>query len=108
LAKVTVTGVVSRLNKSGNGFGVREVQEWSGNTRTTYWSVFPPRDAARAVVEGQEVTVSGFLGTKVSEKDGRFVDHTVNQAMVEGSGELEPVSVGSWETVPPGDAGIPF
>ncbi|MDR6907494.1 hypothetical protein J2X63_003202 [Agromyces sp. 3263] len=82
MAYTTVEGTVSRINSRGNGFGLREENEYQGKTRTTYWSVFPPKDAARTVSEGDRIKASGFLGTKVSERDARFVDHTLNQAKV--------------------------
>lgn len=106
MAKVSVDGVVSRLNSRGNGFGVREVQEFNGSERTTFWSVFPPKDAPRTVVEGQRVMVEGFLRTRVSERDARFVDHTLNGARLVGepvpaAQEPAPQEAG-WETAPAG------
>jgi len=82
MAYVTVEGTVSRINSRGNGWGLREAQEYNGKERVTFWSVFPPKDADRTVQEGQKIKVSGFLGTRVSERDARFVDHTLNQAKV--------------------------
>lgn len=83
MAKINVEGVVSRVNRTGNGFGVKESQAVGDKTRTTYWSVFPPRDASVSVVVDQPVKVSGFLGAKVSERDARYVDFTVNHASVD-------------------------
>lgn len=88
MSYVTVEGTVSRINSRGNGFGLKEVQEYQGKERVTYWSVFPPKDADRTVSEGDRIKVAGFLGTRVSERDARFVDHTLNQAKV-----LEAVGV---------------
>jgi len=82
MAWVQVEGTVSRINSRGNGFGLKEVNEYNGKERVTYWSVFPPKDADRTVNEGDRIKVSGFLGTRVSERDARFVDHTLNQAKV--------------------------
>lgn len=82
MAYTTVEGTVSRLNNSGNGYGVKEEQSFQGKTRTTYWSVFPARGAVRDVQVGDVVKVGGFLGTKVSERDNRYVDHTLNNAKV--------------------------
>ena len=104
MAKVSVEGVVSRLNSRGNGFGVREAQEFNGSERTTFWSVFPPKDAPRTVVEGQRVTVEGFLRTRVSERDARFVDHTLNGARLVG----EPVPAPQEPTPGSGDYGDAF
>ena len=109
MAYTTVEGTVSRINSRGNGFGVREDNEYQGKTRTTYWSVFPPKDADRTVSEGDRIKVSGFLGTRVSERDARFVDHTLNQAKVL-EGATTPAQSGSWETSPAGgyDESTPF
>ena len=82
MAYTTVEGTVSRINSRGNGFGVKEVNSYGDKERVTYWSVFPPKDADRTVNEGDRVKISGFLGTRVSERDARFVDHTLNQAKV--------------------------
>ena len=99
MATVVVEGTVSRINSRGNGWGVKEVQSYGDKERVTYWSVFPPKDADRTVVEGQRVKVSGFLGTKVSERDARFVDHTLNQAKVLEAAEAAPVAVEpAWES----------
>ena len=83
MAKVSVEGVVSRLNGVGAGFGVKESREHQGKTYTTYWSVFPPQGEPRTVNEGDQVKVDGFLRTEVSKRDNRYVDHTVGQARVE-------------------------
>ena len=102
MAWTTVEGTVSRLNRTGNGFGVKEEREVQGKTRTTYWSVFPPRDDARTVSEGDRVKVSGGLGTEVSKRDARFVDHTLNSARVEvlgGSGS-RPVPLAADDETP--------
>ena len=88
MAYTTVEGEVARINSRGNGYAIREEQTYNGKTRTTYWSVFPPKDAERTVNEGDRIKVGGFLGTRVSERDARFVDHTLNQAKV-----LEAVTV---------------
>ena len=99
MARVTVEGTVSRINSRGNGFGVREVQSWGDKERVTYWSVFPPKDAERTVVEGQTVKLEGFLGTRVSERDARFVDHTLNQAKVLETSAAPVASASSgWNT----------
>jgi len=99
MARVTVEGTVSRINSRGNGFGVKEVQSWGDKERVTFWSVFPPKDTERTVVEGQQVRLEGFLGTRVSERDARFVDHTLNQAKVLET-SAAPVAVGGsgWNT----------
>jgi hypothetical protein len=104
MAVVTVEGTVSRINSRGNGWGLKEVQSYGDKERVTYWSVFPPKDADRTVVEGQRVKVSGFLGTRVSERDARFVDHTLNQAKVlETAAAVAPVveSAPSWNSDTP-------
>ena len=103
MATTVVEGTVSRINSRGNGFGVKEVQSYGDKERVTYWSVFPPKDADRTVVEGQRVKVSGFLGTRVSERDARFVDHTLNQARVVEAAQVAPVveSAPSWNSETP-------
>ena len=78
MAEVEVRGEVSRLNNSGNGFGLRETWQVRGESKQRYWSVFPPGDDPRTVNVGDVVTVAGRLGTKVSDRDNRYVDHTVN------------------------------
>jgi len=95
MADVTVEGTVSRLNASGNGFGVRETREHNGKTFTTYWSVFPPRGVDRFVQVGDPVKVTGGLGAKVSERDNRYVDFAINNARVESEA---PVNGGGWES----------
>jgi len=94
MADVTVQGEVSRINAKGNGFGLRETVTFGDKTRTTYWSVFPPRNVDRFVNVGDLVTVTGGLGAKVSERDARYVDFTINNAQVTGQ---EP-----WDTSEPG------
>ena len=84
MADVTVQGEVSRINAKGSGFGLRETREHNGKTFTTYWSVFPPRNVDRFVNVGDLVTVTGGLGAKVSERDARYVDFTINNAQVTG------------------------
>lgn len=74
---------------------MKEVQEFSGKERVTYWSVFPPKNADRTVAEGDRVKVGGFLGTKVSERDARFVDHTLNNGKVLESESAAPAA-DSW------------
>lgn len=86
MAKVSIEGVVSRLNTVGSGFGLKESREHNGKTYTTYWSVFPPRNEDRTVNVGDRVEVDGFLRTEVSKRDGRYVDHTVNNARVNVTG----------------------
>ena len=94
MAYVTVEGTVSRINSRGNGFGLKEVQEYNGKERVTFWSVFPPKDAERTVSEGDRLKVGGFLGTRVSERDARFVDHTLNQGKVLETRDAAPAE--SW------------
>jgi len=106
MATTVVEGTVSRINSRGNGYGVKEVQSYGDKERVTYWSVFPPKDADRTVNEGDRIKVSGFLGTRVSERDARFVDHTLNQAKV-----LEGVAAPVVEAAPAWSGGsqeIPF
>lgn len=100
MAYTTVEGTVSRINSRGNGFGLKEVNSYGDKERVTYWSIFPPKDADRTVTEGQTIKVSGFLGTKVSERDARFVDHTLNQAKVlEGAAPVvASPAADSWST----------
>ena len=85
MALVTVDGDVSRLNRSGGGFGLRESRTGTnGQTFTTYWSVFP-KDPVNVQV-GDRVQVSGFLRTSVTDPkpdtDKRYVDHLVSNARV--------------------------
>lgn len=94
MAEVTVEGTVSRLNASGNGFGVKEIVTFGDKSRTTYWSVFPPRGVDRFVQVGDSVKVTGGLGAKVSERDPRYVDYTINNAQVQTEA---PVNGGGWE-----------
>jgi len=101
MAYVSVEGTVSRINSRGNGFGLKEENEFNGKTKTTYWSVFPPKDADRTVQEGQKIKVSGFLGTRVSERDARFVDHTLNQAKVLESVVAAVPAADTWDSSTP-------
>lgn len=92
MAFANVEGEVSRLNRTGFGFGLKE--SWTtrdGKQGFRYWAVFPESDAGVQV--GDRVKVSGSLGTKVGDpktgSDGverRYVDHTVGNARVERSG----------------------
>ena len=82
MAYTTIEGTVSRINSRGTGFGVKETWQEKGEEKFRYWSVFLPDGVERTVVEGQTVKVSGGLRTRVSERDARFVDHTLNQAKV--------------------------
>lgn len=107
MAYVTVEGTVSRINSRGNGFGVKEVNEYNGKERVTFWSVFPPRDADRTVREGDRVKVGGFLGTRVSERDARFVDHTLNNAKVLEAAAAVSASTDSWAAPQPSND-VPF
>lgn len=88
MAFVNVEGEVSRLNRTGHGFGLKESREYQGKERVTYWSVFPKDPAGVSV--GDRVKVNGFLDTKVGDPktgtDGverRYVDHVVGSAKVE-------------------------
>jgi hypothetical protein len=98
MAKVTVEGVVSRVNRTGNGFGVKESATVGDRQIVTYWSVFPPKDASVNVAVDQSVKVSGFIRAKVSERDPRYVDFTVNHASVEAGAAPAPAYAGdqSW------------
>lgn len=92
MAFITVEGEVSRINRTGNGFGLKETWKGrEGREGVKYWSVFP--DDAANVQVGDRVKVNGGLTTKVGEpkigSDGqerRFVEHTVNRAKVEAPG----------------------
>lgn len=86
MALVTVDGEVSRINRTGNGFGLRESRSGgTGQTFTTYWSVFPK--GPENVQVGDRVRVSGFLRTSVTDpkpdSDKRYVDHLVSNARVQ-------------------------
>lgn len=82
---------VTRLNRSGFGFGVKESNEANGKTYTTYWTVWAKEDAGLLV--GDMVNVSGFLSTKVGDpkqgNDGqerRYVEHSLNSPRIERVG----------------------
>lgn len=88
---------VTRLNRSGYGFGVKEQNESNGKTYTTYWTVWAKEDAGLSV--GDLVNVSGFLSTKVGDpkqgNDGverRYVEHSLNSPRIErvGSAPQQP------------------
>lgn len=107
MAFVNVEGEVSRLNRTGNGFGVKEVWQVQGKERVKYWSVFPKEQVQVSV--GDRVKVSGGLQTSVTDPkpDGQgvdryYVDHVVGQARVEvvgaaggGFGGDSPAGAGS-------------
>lgn len=129
---------VTRLNRSGHGFGVKEQNESNGKTYTTYWTVWAKEDAGLSV--GDLVNVSGFLSTKVGDpkqgNDGverRYVEHSLNSPRIERVGSApqqaqQPVSApntapqpqwdtqatngaqaGSWQTADAiADADLPF
>jgi len=104
MAKVNIEGTVSRLNQTGNGFGLKEERQHQDKTYTTYWSVFPPQGDARTVNVGDRVKVDGFLRTEVSKRDARYVDHTVGQARVDVTGGAPAAPAADpWATPPYGD-----
>lgn len=102
MASATVTGTVSRINQNGIGFGVKET--WpsrEGREATRYWSVWMPEDQPVTVAVGDRVKITGLLGTKVSTRDNRYVDHTVNRATVEVTAEATPHTWGSTDSPVP-------
>lgn len=100
MASTTVNGTVNRIFAS-KGFSVKET--WSGrdgHSGTRYWSVFVPDGQPVTVAEGDTVKVSGLLGTKVSTRDARYVDHTVSNAVVEVTGDAP---ARDYEPAPPSE-----
>lgn len=124
MAEVSVEGVVSRLHGRGTGFSVKEEWVTKDGPMSRYWAVFPVE--AQSLAEGDRVTVTGSLRTKLSEpnQEGRvFVDHTISDAVVSrGAGEafdamfaesreaLEQVAPAEdpWPVVAPYTDGTPF
>jgi hypothetical protein len=108
MASANVTGTVASLNSTGTGFRVEESWEGrEGRQSRRYWSVWFPKDTGgMAPPIGSRVKVNGLLSTKVSERDARYVDHTLNEARVEllaapAAPAAEPVD--AWST--PGSFG---
>lgn len=85
MAWTVFEATVDRLHSKGDGFTVVEEHEHRGETKKTYWGVFPQRDKPVAhLMVGNRVRVSGFLSTKVTRSErGEFVDHTLSGARVE-------------------------
>ncbi|GAA5198610.1 hypothetical protein [Microbacterium jejuense] len=85
MASATVTGTVASLNSTGTGFRVEETWEGrDGRSSRRFWAVwFPKGTGGMAPPVNAHVKVTGLLGTKVSERDNRYVDHTINDAQVE-------------------------
>ena len=74
---------VTRLNGTGNGFGVKEENTSNGKTYKTFWTVWSKEPHGFRV--GQTINVSGFLSSKVGEPktgtDGverRYVELSIN------------------------------
>lgn len=91
MAFVSVEGTVASVNGTGSGFRVEEAWEGrEGRQSRRYWSVWLPKAASSVVPgKGDRVKVSGMLTAKVSERDPRFVDHTINEARVEVTARAE-------------------
>lgn len=95
MSTVQVEGVVSRLHKTGGGFGLKETSTAKdGREFVRYWAVFPKEPVT--VAEGDAVEVSGFLDAKVGKpktnRDGeevRYVDLTVSRATVRTLARVE-------------------
>lgn len=83
MAKVTVEGVVASVNGTGTGFRVEEGYEIDGKWFRRFYSCWFPKTASVAVPnQGDRVTVRGTLSAKVSTRDARFVDLTVNNTVI--------------------------
>lgn len=112
MAHVEVTGVVHRINQNGIGFTVKESwtrRDGSGEG-ARYWSCWMPTPAPVEVIVGEPVKVAGLLGAKVSTRDARYVDYTVNEATVTRTGSAptpapEPEYTDAWETANVPDGG---
>jgi hypothetical protein len=122
MAKVEVTGTVSRVFASA-GFSVREsFQKRDGGTVTRYWNVFLPDGEPVRVALDDTVKVTGLLQTEVSKRDPRYVDQKVSNATVEVTAapartydeppppDEEPwAPQDTWQTTPiPPDEDTPF
>lgn len=85
MASATVTGTVASLNSTGTGFRVEEAWEGrDGRSSRRFWAVwFAKGTGGMAPPVNARVKVTGLLSTKVSERDNRYVDHTINEAKVE-------------------------
>jgi hypothetical protein len=100
VAITTVEGTVSRINRNGVGFGVKETWKGrEGREAHRYWSVWMPDGVPVQVVEGDEVKVIGPLRTAV-DRDPRFVSHSISNARVEVT---KPHGDRSWAP----DTGLP-
>lgn len=84
MARVTVEGLVASVNGTGTGFRVEEGYEIDGKWYRRFYSCWFPKTATTAVPNtGDRVTVTGTLSAKVSARDRRFVDLTVNNARID-------------------------
>jgi hypothetical protein len=96
MARVEIEGEVASVNGTGSGF--RVVESWEGRDGRAgkrYFAVWFPRSATASVpAVGERVKVQGFLSAKVSERDARYVDLTVNEARVERVEYAAPVVTG--------------
>lgn len=80
---------VSRLNNTGNGFTVLEENKSGDKTYKQYYKVWPKESTG--VREGDIVSLSGFLGAKVSEWEDKdhvqrhSVELSINSPRIEGT-----------------------
>lgn len=98
MANVTVEGTVSRINRNGVGFGIRET--WTGRdgaSKERYWAVWMPGTEPTRVIVGDEVIAVGRLSSKVSPRDARFVDLAVQDAEITITRENGPRT---WDLAP--------
>jgi hypothetical protein len=85
MARIEVEGTVASVNGTGSGFRIEESWEGRDGRRSRrYWTAWFPRASSTAIPnKGDVVKANGFLSTKVSEKDARYVDHTIQEVRVE-------------------------
>jgi hypothetical protein len=111
---------VTRLNGTGNGFGVKEENTSNGKTYKTFWTVWSKEPHGFRV--GQTINVSGFLSSKVGDPktgtDGverRYVELSINsprfdeqQTPPAAPAPAQTVQPDAWADTPSYDGQVPF
>jgi hypothetical protein len=93
MARGIVDGTVTKIIRSGGGAMIRETwQNRNGITKSRNWTAWAPDGQSVPVRVGDLVTVSGRLSVKVSPRDNRYIDTSLQAAaftLIEAADEGE-------------------
>jgi hypothetical protein len=93
MARGIVDGTVTKIIRSGGGAMIRETwQNRNGVTKSRNWTAWAPDGKSVPVRVGDLVTVTGRLGVKVSPRDNRYIDTSLQAAtftLIEAADEGE-------------------